>query len=217
MSTKSEKNRFTTDTLSHITTIEAATEAYNHAKRVDSESRQQLECAKTDVKSIFNDRDADLVDCIERLVVADAKVRLLEHRLSAGADNSVTDRLLELAGAVDEAQGFVSGASNYISRVIRERKIKEIAAELDLPPGKISADEITVRLHPKAVSAERLAVNRLSQSGDLEKLSEATVLQHVAGVLLKLRRLAVFEFEDIGDSTLEPTGNVSDSATTIDT
>ena len=159
----------------------------------------------------MKDHDPDLADCIEGLIVADAKVRLLEHRLSAGADNSVTARLLELAGAVDEAQAFVSGASNYISRVIRERKIKEIAADLDLPPGKISADEITIRLHPKARAAERLALARISQSADMEKIPETTALQHSSGALIKLRQLAEFEFED--QSVLpQPTENASDSA-----
>jgi hypothetical protein len=105
----------------------------------------------------------------------------------------------------------VSGASNYIAKNIREQKIQEIALELNLPPGQISADEITVRLHPKAVSAERLAVNRLSQSAELEKISEVTALQHAAGVLLKLRQLADFEFEDIEDSSGKPTENLSDS------
>jgi hypothetical protein len=214
MNTKLEKNRFNTDALSHIATIEAATQAHSHAKQRDSESREQLECARADVDSILNNRDVDLEDCVEKLVLADAKVRLLEHRLSAGADNNVTDRLLELAGAIDEAQGFVSGASNYIARIVRDKKIKAIAAELDLPPGKISADEITVRLHPKAVGAESLSVNRISQSADLGKISEATALQHAAGVLLKLRRLADFEFEDIEESS--PSKQESDSASNID-
>jgi hypothetical protein len=149
MTTKVQKNRFTTGALERIATIEAVTEAYNTAKQRDIESREQLESAKAEVHSILKDRDADLTACIESLVVADAKVRLLEQRLSDGADNSVTDRLLELAAAVDETQGFVSGASNYIAKTIRERKIQEIALELDLPPRKISADEIIVRLHPR--------------------------------------------------------------------
>jgi hypothetical protein len=217
MNTELEKNRFAAAALSHIAAVEAATDECNNAKERDREAKEQLKCAKADVDSILNDRYGNLSACVEGLIIADAKVRLLEHRLSAGADNSVSERLLELAASVDEAQGFVSGASNYIARTVRERKVREIAAELDLPPGKISADEITVRLFPKAVSAERLAVNRLSQSGDLEKISEVTALQHAAGVLLKLRQLADFEFEDIEDSSPMPAGSVSDSATNIDT
>jgi hypothetical protein len=217
MSTKSEKNRFTADALVHISAVEATTKTYNDAKQRDSESREQLECAKAEVHSILKDRDADLTACIESLAFADAKVRLFEHRLSAGADNSVSERLLELAASVDEAQGFVSGASNYIAKTIRERKIQEIALELDLAPGKISADEITVRLHPLAVAAERLAVGRLSQSADLEKIPETAALQHAPGVLLKLRRLAEFPFQDIEVSVFKSTGNLTDSAITIDT
>jgi hypothetical protein len=216
MTTKLEKNRFNTDALSHIATIEAATQAYSHAKQRDSESREQLECARADVDSLLNDRDADLEDCVERLVLAEAKARLLEHRISAIGNSSVAAALLDLAAAVDEAQGFVSGAANHIAKTIRERKIREIALEVDLPPGKISADEITVRLHPKAVAAERLSVNRISQSAELEKISEITVLQHAAGVLLRLRQLAVFKLED--EPILpEPTEDTSDSATDIDT
>jgi hypothetical protein len=216
MTTKSGKNRFTTDALSHITTIEAATEAYNNAKQRDTKSKAQLESAKAEVASILNDRDADLTASIEALVVGDAKVRLLEHRISAIGDSSVSAALLDLTAAIDEAQGFVSGAANHIAKTIRERKIREIALEVDLPPGKISADEITVRLHPKAVAAERLSVNRISQSAELEKISEAAVLQHAAGVLLRLRQLAVFKLED--EPILpEPTEDTSDSATDIDT
>ena len=154
------KNRFTDEALLHAAAIETASAEYEIAKKRDAESKAQLERAKLEAASLLNDRDADLATCIEGLVVADARVKILEHRLSAGADNSVSERLLELAASVDEAQGFVSGASNYIAKNIRERKIQEIALELNLPPGQISADEITVRLHPKAVSAERLAVNR---------------------------------------------------------
>ena len=210
------KNRFTDEALLHAAAIETASAEYEIAKKRDAESKAQLERAKLEAASLLNDRDADLATCIEGLVVADARVKILEHRLSAGADNGVSERLLELAASVDEAQGFVSGASNYIAKNIRERKIQEIALELNLPPGQISADEITVRLHPKAVSAERLAVNRLSQSAELEKISEVTALQHAAGVLLKLRQLADFEFEDIEDS-VGPAENGSDSVTSIDT
>jgi len=205
------KNRFTDEALLHAAAIETASAEYEIAKKRDAESKAQLERAKLEAASLLNDRDADLATCIEGLVVADARVKILEHRLSAGADNGVSERLLELAASVDEAQGFVSGASNYIAKNIREQKIQEIALELNLPPGQISADEITVRLHPKAVSAERLAVNRISQSAELEKISEVTALQHAAGVLLKLRQLADFEFEDIEDSSGKPTENLSDS------
>jgi hypothetical protein len=216
MTTKrEEKNRFTNQALQHTAEIEAARTEYETAKKRDAESKAQLESTKLQVASILSDREADLTVSIEGLVVAEARVKILEHRLSAGADNSISDRLLELAAAVDEAQGFVSGAANHIAKTIRERKIREIALEVDLPPGKISADEITVRLHPKAVAAERLAVNRISQSAELEKLSEVAILQHAAGVLLKLRKLVDFEFEDELVFP-EPTENSSHSAIDIE-
>jgi hypothetical protein len=216
MNTTLDKNRFTDAALQHTASIEAARTEYELAKQRDAKFKKELESAKAEVASILNNREADLTVSIEGLVVAEARVKILEHRLSAGADNSISDRLLELAAAVDEAQGFVSGVANYIAKTIRERRIREIALEVDLPPGKISADEITVRLHRKAVAAERLAVNRISQSADLEKISEVAVFQHTSGILLKLRRLAEFEFEDIQDSSPLPPESVSDSATNIE-
>jgi hypothetical protein len=85
-------------------------------------------------------------------------------------------------------------------------------------PGHIDTNEISIRRHPKAVAAEHMAVTtKLALFADLEKVSEATALQHTAGVLLKLRRLAVFEFEDIDDSSPKMTENLCDSATNTDT
>ena len=90
------KNRFTDEALLHAAAIETASAEYEIAKKRDAESKAQLERAKLEAASLLNDRDADLATCIEGLVVADARVKILEHRLSAGADNSVSERLLEL-------------------------------------------------------------------------------------------------------------------------
>jgi hypothetical protein len=196
MTTKT-KNRFFDRAQEHITTIEATSENYRRAKLRDAESKAQFENAKAAVASILNDKDADFANCVERLVLADARVRLLEHRLSAGDYDNVSDTLLELAASVDEAEGFVSGASSYIARTVRSIKTKEIAAELDLPLGKVDTNEITIRLHPKARAAERLSMTRISQYMELGKVNEAMVLKHMEGVLVQLRNLAEFEFEDV--------------------
>jgi hypothetical protein len=180
MTTKT-KNRFFDRAQEHITTIEATSENYRRAKLRDAESKAQFENAKAAVASILNDKDADFANCVERLVLADARVRLLEHRLSAGDYDNVSDTLLELAASVDEAEGFVSGASSYIARTVRSIKTKEIAAELDLPLGKVDTNEITIRLHPKARAAERLSMTRISQYMELGKVNEAMVLKQVRG------------------------------------
>jgi hypothetical protein len=200
-------NRFTEEALQYIEEIVSLQSAYEAAKRRDVESQELFRQAEVDVMEVLNDRNSDVSDCAEKLVLAQAKRDVLKHRLSSGGDNSVAATLVDLATAVDQAAGFTMGAGGYIARTIRQRKIKEIAAELGLAPGKVNTDEITVRLHPIAVAAENLSVTRISQFMELDRVTEASALQHAAGVLLKLRRLAVFEFEDIDDSPPKPTGD----------
>jgi hypothetical protein len=214
MTTKAEaKNRFSDQALEHITTIEAATERYNGAKLRYAKSKEQLENAKAEVALILNDRDAEIADCVERLVLTDARVRILEHRLSADADNSAGIALVELATAVDQAEGFTLGASGYLARTIRQQKIQEIAQELGVNPAKVSSSEMVVAKHPRAVAAEALGLaSRLSHFIDLDRISEVSALQHAKSVLLKLRKLADFEFEENVDPLPESVARVSDGA-----
>jgi hypothetical protein len=214
MTTKVQtKNRFTDEALGHVDSIEESLARYETAKKRDIEFKAELEGAKLEVDAILNDRDAQIADCVQRLVLTDARVRILEHRLSAGADNSAGAALVELAAAVDQAEGFTVGASGYIARTIRQRKIREIARELGVNPAKVSSSEMVVAKHPRAVAAEALGVtSRLSHFVDLDRISEMSVLQHVNSVLLKLRKLADFEFEENVDSLPESVARVSDGA-----
>jgi hypothetical protein len=214
MTTKVQtKNRFSDEALLHVASIEEAVARYETAKKRDNELKAELEAAKLKVDAILNDRDAGIMDCVERLVLTDPRVRILEHRLSAGADNSAGTALVELATAVDQAEGFTVGTSGYIARTIRQLKIREIAQELGLNPAKVSSSEIVVAKHPRAVAAEALgSTSRLSHFIDLDRISEVSALQHAKSVLVKLRRLADFEFEETSDPLPESIARVSDGA-----
>jgi hypothetical protein len=146
MSKKSNPtNRFTEEYLQYIEEIVSLQSAYEDEKQRDTESQKLFTQAEANVAEILNDRDSDLSLVAEKLVLAQAKRDVLKHRLSSGGNNNAAATFVELANAVDQAAGFTTGASGYLARTIRQRKVKEMAAELDLPPGKISADEITVR------------------------------------------------------------------------
>ena len=214
MTTKVQtKNRFSDEALLRVGSIEDAIARYETVKKRDNELKAELEGAKLEVDATLNDCDAEIADCVERLVFTDATVRILEHRLSADADNNTKTALVELATAVDQAEGFTDGASGYLARKIRQQKIQEIAQELGVNPAKVSSSEMVVAKHPKAVAAEALgSTSRLSHFIDLDRISEVSVLQHAKSVLLKLRKLADFEFEKTGDSLPESIARVSEGA-----
>ena len=214
MTTKVQtKNRFSDEALLHVAAIEQAVARYETAKKRDNELKAKLDGAKLQVDAILNDRDAEIADCVERLVLSDARVRILEHRLSTGAGNSAGTALVELATAVDQAEGFTLGASGYLARTIRQQKIQEIAQELGVNPAKVSSSEMVVAKHPRAVAAEALGLaSRLSHFIDLDRISEVSALQHAKSVLLKLRKLADFEFEENVDPLPESEARVSDGA-----
>jgi hypothetical protein len=135
MTTKQEANRFTGEALRHIEEINTQLSDYKRAEERLIESQGQLEQAKSDVDAILSDINADAMDCAERLVIGGAMVKVLEHRLALN-QKSVADRLVSLARAVDGAEGFTMGASDYMARAIRQQKIAEIAQELNVNPGK---------------------------------------------------------------------------------
>jgi hypothetical protein len=214
MSKKSNPtNRFTEEALQYVQEIGTLRSVYETAKQSHAQSRELLAQAEADIIEILNDRDSDVSDCAERLVLAQAKLDVLKHRLSSSGDNSVAATLIELATVVDASEGFTMGASNYIAKTVRHRKVQELALELGMNPGHIDTNDISIRRHPKAIAAEHLAVTtKLANFVDLEKISEVTALQHVGMVLTKLHRLAEFEFQDPSDSRFRTKDHASDSA-----
>lgn len=194
MITKKEPNRFTGEALRHIEEINNLISDYKSTEQHFTESQKQLEKAKADVDVILNETDAEPLDCAERLVMGDAMVKVFEHRLALN-QNSVVDRLVSLASAVDGGEGFAMGASGYMARAIRQRKIAEIAQELSVNPGKVDTQNIVIKRHPKALAAEALAsTSRLGQFGNFDTIGATQALQHAERVLLKLQKLAEFEF-----------------------
>ena len=197
MTTKQEANRFTGEALRHIEEINTQLSDYKRAEERLIESQGQLEQAKSDVDPILSDINADAMDCAERLVISGAMVKVLEHRLALN-QKSVADRLVSLASTLDGAEGFTMGASGYMARTIRQKKIAEIALELNVNPGKVDTQNIVIKRHPKAFAAEALAsTSRLGQFGDFDTTGATQALQHAERVLPKLQKLAEFEFADV--------------------
>jgi len=146
---------------------------------------------------ILDETGAEPLDCAERLVKGDAMVKVLEHRVALN-QNSIADRLVSLARAVDGAEGFTMGASGYMARAIRQRKIAEIAQELNVNPGKVDSKNIVIDRHPKALAAEGLSsTSRLGQFSSFDTIGATQALQHAERVLVKLQKLAEFEFADV--------------------
>ena len=198
MTTKIEPNRFASEALRHIEEINTQLSNYKSAEEHFTESKKQLEQAKSDIDAILGETDVQPLDCAERLVISSAMVKVLEHR-SAFNQNSVADRLVSLARVVDGAEGFTMGVSSYIARTIRQQKIAEIARELNVNPGKIDPKNIVIERHPKALTAEALAsTSRLGQVGNFDATGATQALQHVERVLPKLQKLAEFEFVENG-------------------
>lgn len=196
MTTIQEPNRFTGGALQHIEEINIQLSDYKRAEERLIESQGQLDQAKSDVDLILSDLNADAMDCAERLVIGDAMVKVLECRLALN-QNSVADRLVSLARAVDGAEAFTMGASGYLARAIRQQKIAEIAQELNVNPGKVDPKIIVINRHPKALAAEALASSsRLGQLGNFDTIGATQALQHAERVLSKLQKLAEFEFSD---------------------
>jgi hypothetical protein len=196
MTTKKEPNRFTVDALRHIEEINTQLSDYKTAEERLFESQGRLEQAMSDVDAILSDIDADAMDCAERLVIGGAMVKVREHRLALN-QNSIADKLVSLATTVDAAQGFTMGASGYMARAIRQQKIGEIALELNVNPGKVDPKNIVIDRHPKALAAEALAsTSRLGQFGNFDTVGATQALQHAERVLVKLQKLAEFEFAD---------------------
>jgi hypothetical protein len=196
MTTKQEPNRFTGEAVQHIEEINIQLSDHKRAEGRLIESHGQLEQAKSDVDLILSDVNADAMDCAERLVIGDAMVKVLERRLALN-QNSVADRLVSLARAVDGAAAFTMGASGYLARAIRQQKIAKIALELNVNPGKVDPKNIVIDRHPKALAAEGLSsTSRLGQFGNFDSIGANQALQHGERVLPKLQKLAEFEFAD---------------------
>jgi hypothetical protein len=196
MTTKQQRNRFAGEALQHIEEINIQLSDYKRTEERLIDSQGQFEQAKSDVDVILSDVNAEAMDCAERLVISSAIVKVLEHRLALN-QNSIADRLVSLARTVDSAEGFTMGASGHLARAIRQRKIAEIAQELNVNPGKVDSKNIVIDRHPRALAAEALAsTSRLGQSGDLSTVAATEALNHAARVLLKLQKIAEFEFAD---------------------
>jgi hypothetical protein len=150
MTTKQERNRFTGEALRHIDEINNLISDYKSTERHFTESQKQLEKAKADVEVILSETDAEPLDCAERLVISSAMVKVLEYRVAL-KQSSIADTLVSLARAVDGAEGFTMGASGHMARAIRQRKIAEIAQELNVNPGKVDSKNIVIDRHPRAL------------------------------------------------------------------
>jgi len=169
----------TEEALQRVAGIESAIATYQSAKTNAAEQASHLEEAKQGENAILAEIDSDVVDAAERLLIAEAVVRVLTARADTAKPQAALKALGEIVVA---SEGFLTGASQNLHRIRLSEETERLCSTVGLTINRapVALTE-TARRHPRVVEAARIApLSDLVRIGSYSRgiLDEGTILSH---------------------------------------